>query len=188
MSKNNVDILSILEEHGAFITGHFRLISGRHSGLYIQAASVMGHPHIAQKVAAMMSAKFNKPADAVLAPGAEAAVIAQEVARARGVRSMFAEKAGGMLVLKRNFIIKPGERILIVDDVAVSGKKILQAAALVKQCGGKVVGVAVIVDRSSGDLGLTVPLRPLLSYPMKEYEEHECPLCERKIPLTDKGE
>jgi len=188
MQKNHVDILSILEEHGAFIHGHFRLTSGRHSGLYIQAGSVMGHPHIAQKVAAAMAEKFNKTVDAVLAPSAETAVIAQEVARERGVRSMFAEKtAAGILVLKRNFIIKPGERVLIVDDVAVSGKKILQAAALVRQYGGKVIGVAVIVDRSSGDLGLTVPLRPLLSYPLKEYEEHECPLCESKIPLTDKG-
>ncbi|ACC98893.1 Orotate phosphoribosyltransferase [Elusimicrobium minutum Pei191] len=186
----NLDILSILEEHGAFEVGHFALPSGCHSQIYIHACSIMSRPHIAQKVAQAMSDKFAKETDIVLSPSPETSVIAQEVARVRdNVRAMFAEKCEkGRLVLKRNFIIKPGERVLIVDDVAVSGKKIERAVALVKKHGGKVIGVSVIVDRSSGILSVKAPLRALVSYPLKTYIKDDCPLCKNKIPLKTKEE
>jgi len=184
--NNNLNILSILEEHGAFLDGHFCLPSGQHSQLYIYACGIMSHPHIAQKVAGAMSSKFAKPADIIMAPAAETSVIAQEVARARGARAVFAEQNDkDVMVLKRNFIIKPGESVLIVDDVAVTGKKIERAISLVKKCGGKVIGVSVIVDRSSGYLDITVPLRALVSYPLKSYPADNCPLCKSKIPLTE---
>jgi len=186
MHRNNLNILSILEEHGAFADGHFCLSGGTHSQLYIYACGIMAHPHIAQKVALAMSLKFSKHADVILAPGAETSVIALEVARVRGARAAFAEESPkGVLKLKRNFIIKSGESVLIVDDVAVTGKKISRAVGLVKQCGGKVIGVSVIVDRSSGYLDVTVPVRALVSYPLKTYDAKTCPLCKSKIPLTE---
>jgi len=184
--NNNVNILSILEEHGAFLDGHFRLPSGSHSQLYILACAVMAHPHIAQKVAAAMSSKFSKAADIILSPSAETSVIAREVARARGARAVFAEQnEKGVMVLKRNFVIKPGESVLIVDDVAVTGKKIGRAVSLVKKLGGRVIGVSVIVDRSSGYLDIPAPLRALVSFPLKCYPAESCPLCKSKIPLTE---
>ena len=184
--RNNLNILSILEEHGAFADGHFCLPGGAHSQLYIYACGIMSHPPIAQKVAGAMSSKFSKRCDIVLAPGAETSVIAMEVARVRGARAAFAEEnSKGVLTLKRNFIIKEGESVLIVDDVAVTGHKIERAIGLVKKCGGKIIGVSVIVDRSSGYLNLTVPLRALVSYPLKTYDAKTCPLCKSKIPLTE---
>ncbi|MGB2579969.1 orotate phosphoribosyltransferase [Elusimicrobium simillimum] len=187
MRNKKLDILSLLQEHGALLDGHFCLPSGMHSQLYIHAISLMARPHIAQKVARAMSDKFTKEVDIIFAPTAETSVIAQEVARVRGVRSMFAEKCEqGYLTLKRNFIIKPGEAVLIVDDVSVSGKKIERAINLVRQMGGKVIGVSVIVDRSSGYLTINVPLRALVSYPLKSHPPAQCPLCKSNIPLNNK--
>ena len=103
-------------------------------------------------------------------------VLAQEVARVRGVRAIFASKGEkDEMILKHNFAINPGENVLIVDDVAVSGRKINRAIELVSRLGGDVMGVGVIVDRSMGYLPLTVPLRALLSYPMQTFTPTEKP-------------
>ena len=75
--------------------------------------------------------------------------------------------------------------MLVVDDVAVSGRKINSAIDLVNKQGGNVIGVGVIVDRSMGYLPLTVPLRSLLAYPMQTFTAKECPLCAAKIPFTE---
>ncbi|MBR4683070.1 MAG: hypothetical protein IKP06_07240 [Elusimicrobiaceae bacterium] len=186
MPRNNMDILCLLQEHGAILEGHFVMPSGFHSQTYIQTSLLMQHPHLAQRIAGALSDKFAKKADVVMALTPSDSVLAQEVARARSVRAIFASKdENGVMILKHNFTIKEGEKVLIVDDVAVSGRKINQAIGLVSKLGGDVIGVGVIVDRSMGYLPLTVPLRSLLSYPMQTFTAKECPLCAAKIPFTE---
>ncbi len=41
-------------------------------------------------------------------------------------------------------------KILLVDDVIVNGKRILEASTKIKDLGGQIVGYACIVDRSQG--------------------------------------
>ena len=186
MPRNNVDILCLLQEHGAILEGHFVMPSGFHSQTYIQTSLLMQHPHLAQKIAGALSEKFTMKADVVMALTPSDSVLAQEVARARKVRAIFASKdEKGVMVLKHNFTIKEGENVLIVDDVAVSGRKINKAIELVEKLNGNVIGVGVIVDRSMGYLPLAVPLRSLLSYPMQTFSAKECPLCAAKIPFTE---
>ena len=185
MPKNNLDILCLLQEHGALVEGHFVMPSGFHTQTYIQTSLLLQHPNLAQRIAGALSDKFVKKADVILALTPSDSVLAQEVARARGVRAIFASRAdNGEMVLKHNFTIKEGEQVLIVDDVAVSGRKINRAIELVNHLKGYVIGVGVIVDRSMGYLPLTVPLRALLSYPMQTFTATQCPLCAAKLPLT----
>jgi len=42
--------------------------------------------------------------------------------------------------------IKPGERVLIVDDVLATGGTARAAASLVEQIGGKVCGIACLIE------------------------------------------
>ncbi len=44
--------------------------------------------------------------------------------------------------------IQPGERILIVDDVLATGGTALATAKLTERCGGKVAGIATIMELS----------------------------------------
>lgn len=183
--NNNLDVLCLLQEHGAIVEGHFEMPSGFHSQTYIQTSLLLQHPHLAQKIARALSDKFTKCADVILALTPSDSVLAQEVARVRGARAIFASKdENGEMILKHHFTIKPGENVLIVDDVAVSGRKINRAIDLVRRLGGDVIGVGVIVDRSMGYLPLTVPLRALLSYPVQTFTNTQCPLCAAKIPFT----
>jgi len=189
MPRNNMDILCLLQEHGAILEGHFVMPSGFHSQTYIQTSLLLQHPNLAQRIASALADKFTKSADVIMALTPSNSVLAQEVARVRGVRAIFASKDDqGNMILKHNFTIKEGENVLIVDDVAVSGRKINKAIELIGRLKGNVIGVGVIVDRSMGYLPLTVPLRSLLAYPMQTFTANECPLCAAKIPFTELDE
>ena len=57
----------------------------------------------------------------VLSPALGGIVIGHEVARALGVRAMFAERQDGRLQLRRGFTLDAGERVLVVEDVVTTG-------------------------------------------------------------------
>jgi len=44
--------------------------------------------------------------------------------------------------------IKPGERVLVVDDVLATGGTVAATCSLVEACGGEVAGVAVLMELS----------------------------------------
>ena len=51
MPRNNLDVLCLLQEHGAIVEGHFEMPSGFHSQTYIQTSLLLQHPNLAQKIA-----------------------------------------------------------------------------------------------------------------------------------------
>jgi len=187
LKKHNIDILSILGENDAFTEGHFELPCGLHIQSYIETDAVMQYPGIASRIAASLADLFDKEIDVVLAPTAENSILAQEVAKIKKARSVFAVYDNGVMKLKGLMNIKPEEKVLIVDNVTMKGRKIKEAIALVKMLNAQAIGVAVIVDRSNcGALG-NVPLRSLLSYPLDTYEPANCPMCKAGIKLVKKG-
>lgn len=185
MSKNNnFDVLSILQEHGAMLKGHFQLPNGLHSENYIQTFLVTQYPNLLNKISQAMSDLFDKTdVNVVLAPTAKISVIAQEIARIKKGRAVFAEEHDGVMKIKPELAPKKGDKVLVVDDVTATGKLISNAIAVARSYDAEVVGVVSIVDRSVGDLCLQVPIRALMSFPLETYEEKDCPLCKKKIPL-----
>lgn len=184
---NKLDVLGLLQEHGAIEEGHFRLPSGLHSPIFIQTASVMQYPYIAQRIARAMSARFPSPIDVVLAPAVGGVVAGQEIARLRRCRSIFAERVGGEMLLRREFKIVPGERVLVVEDVLATGHLAGAVVELVRAYGGKVVGIAAILDRSTAALPLGVPVRALVTYPVQVMPPDTCELCARRVPFSRRG-
>lgn len=181
------DFVSLLREHGAIQSGHFLLPNGFHTQTYIQPSVLLQYPHLARKIAGELCALFPGEANIVLAPSAGSIVIAQEVAREKGARSLYTERINGVMILRHDFKINEGERVLIVDDVLNSGRLCSEAMTLVRGCGARTLGIAAIVDRSTGDLCFRVPIRSLLSYPLQLFHAASCPLCEQNIPLTVPG-
>lgn len=186
MSK--LDAIGLLQEHGALLSGHFRLPSGLHSQTYVQTALVSQYPHLAQKLAAAMAQLFPQEADCVISPAMGAVVIGQEVARVKKCRAIFTEKNEGVMGLRREFKIETGERLLVVEDVLTTGRSTSEVVALATAHGAKVLGVCAIVDRSIAELPLAVPVRALISYPLQVYAPESCPLCAQGIPVTTPGE
>jgi orotate phosphoribosyltransferase len=114
-------------------------------------------------------------------------VIGQEVARQLGCRFLFAEKEAGVLVLRRGFRIRPGERCLVVEDVVTQGGRALETVRIVQSHEGTVVGVAMVVDRSDGSLDLGVPLFPLIRLQVETFDPASLPADLAAIPATKPG-
>src|SRR5439155_1750920 len=51
---------------------------------------------------------------------------------------------------RRGFTLRRGERVLVVDDILTTGGSLLETIDAVREGGGDVIGVAVLVDRSDG--------------------------------------
>lgn len=180
-----MDVLGLLQEHGAIVPGHFQLASGLHSPSYIQTALVLQYPNVSQRLAKALAAKFTQKPDVVVSPGTSSMVLGQEVARLFKCRAIFCERVNGTVALRRDFRLDRGERALIVEDVLTTGRVTAEIVALARAYGAKVLGVAALVDRSTGGLTLGVPARTLISFPMEVFPPGACPQCRSHVPLSD---
>ncbi len=172
------EVLDIYQKTGALLTGHFLLSSGLHSERYLQSALVLQQPDIATRLCAALAEHFrNSNIEAVIAPALGGVFVSHETARALGVRALFAERVNGTLTLRRGFTIKPGERLLVVEDVITTGKSTRETIEVVTQAGGIVVAAASLVDRSGGKAELGVPYKALVTLEVPSFTAAECPLC-----------
>lgn len=180
--------LADFTEVGALLTGHFRLSSGLHSDRYLQCARLLMWPERARKAGRDLARKLSifSP-QAVLSPAIGGIVIGHEVARALGVRGLFAERRDGAFVLRRGFTLSPGERVVVVEDVFTTGGSTREVCAAVRSAGGTVVAVGSIVDRGLPAGTFPVPASSLLSLDAPSWPEEGCPLCARGVALDTPG-
>ncbi len=171
-------VLETYRKTGALLTGHFLLSSGLHSEQYLQSALVLQQPDIATKLCAALAEHFrDEQIEVVIAPALGGVFVSHETARALGVRALFAERVNGELTLRRGFTIKPGERVLVVEDVITTGKSTRETISVVKKAGGVVVAAGSLVDRSGGKADIGVPYRSLVTLDVPTYTPESCPLC-----------
>jgi orotate phosphoribosyltransferase len=172
-------IIRMLEDAGAMRTGHFELSSGRHSGNYVQCALVLQYPKHAEALGNALADLFKDLTIAcVVAPAMGGIIIGHEVARALGVRSLFVERdASGHMALRRGFELKPGERVLVIEDVWTTGGSTREAIGVVEEEGGLAVAAGAMIDRTSGKIEWNLPARALLDLEVPSYEADDCPLC-----------
>lgn len=183
------EILENLSRTGALLTGHFQLRSGLHSDQYFQAALVLQHTLIAAKLcAAMADAWRDMEIETVISPAVGGIIVGQEVGRALGIRAVFAEKDDNSnLVLRRGFSFRPGEKVLVAEDVVTKGGRVQQTIDLVRACGATPVGATAMVDRSAGDVDFGIPFRALLKLQLQTYQPDDCPLCKKGMPIDHPG-
>jgi orotate phosphoribosyltransferase len=181
-------ILDLFRRAGALLEGHFRLTSGLHSSGYLQCALVLQHPAEAAACGAAIAERVRGlGVQAVLSPALGGIVIGHEVARALGVRALFAERQDGRLTLRRGFTVAPGERILVVEDVVTTGGSTRETIDVARAAGAAVVGAASIIDRSGGQQQLDVPYHALATVSLPTYEPESCPLCGAGQPVVKPG-
>ncbi len=182
------DWLERFRRFGAVQDGHFVLTSGLHSPVYVQSALILQYP---DEAAALGGALADRVADTrpevIIGPALGAIVVAHEVARALRRRAIFAERADGVMRLRRGFAVAPGERVLVVEDVITTGGSVEEVAALVRAAGGQVVGFASLVDRSAGRVRLGAPLAALVRLDLPVFPMDACPQCSQGEPVRKPG-
>ncbi len=182
------DWLVRFRRYGAVQEGHFQLTSGLHAGTYIQCAQILQYPDEAAGLGTALAGLVREAhPEVVVGPALGGIIVAHEVARALGVRAIFAERSDGRLMLRRGFAIAPGERVLIVEDVVTTAGTVAEVAALAQDACGLIAGAAVLIDRSGGRTAATFPLRALVTLDLPAFPSNECPLCRTGTPLVKPG-
>jgi orotate phosphoribosyltransferase len=144
--------------------GSFVLASGQHSAYYIDCRlatmSAEGMALIGRLgLAAIRRAGWRPDGVGGLTMGADPVAYAIAAASfgtdapvdAFSVRKESKNHGTGRLI-EGNF--KPGDSVVVVEDVITSGGSAQRAAAAIEAAGGKVLGVLAVVDREEGGKGV----------------------------------
>jgi orotate phosphoribosyltransferase len=175
------EVIDRFRRTGALLEGHFILTSGLHSPKYLQCALVLQHPPEAEAFARGIAEHFaGKDIETVVAPAIGGIVIGYEVARALGARSIWTERnASGAMKLRRGFNVRPGESVLVVEDVITTGGSTRETIEAIRAAGANVVGAASIIDRSGGRADVGVPRVALATLDVPALAPSICPACQR---------
>lgn len=181
-------VLGLFRESGALLEGHFLLSSGLHSGGYLQCALVLQHPQHAETLGRMLADQLKLlNVTAILSPAIGGLIIGHEVARALGVRAIFAERQDKVLSLRRGFSLGPDDRVIVIEDVVTTGGSTKETVAVAETAGAEVIGAGTIIDRSGGTAVLGVPFHALVTLSLPTYKPDVCPLCAAGTPVVKPG-
>ena len=179
-------LIDLLKESGALLEGHFLLSSGKHSDKYVQCAKLLQYPDKAEKAISAIIEKLNDvDFDIIVGPAMGGIIVGYELGRQTGKPSIFTERVDGKMTLRRGFKIESGQKVLIAEDVVTTGKSSFETIEVIESLGGKVVGIASIVDRTSEEI--SVPLYSAVKIEVDVYDEENCPLCKEGIPYVKPG-
>lgn len=182
------EVTEIFKRTKALLQGHFILRSGLHSANFFQCAQVCQHMPEVERLGTLLKARLGALAyTTVLAPAMGGLVIGQEIARQTKCRYIFAEKVNDALVMRRGFTMAPGEKVLVVEDVITRGGRAQECLDIIREMGGEAVGVAVLVDRSQGQVKFGVPVISLLEMSFPTYAAEQLPPELIAIPATKPG-
>jgi len=188
-----MDIKKIYMDADALLEGHFKLSSGNHSQFYLQSAKVLEDPKTAKLLAEALAKQIKESGlavDTVCAPALGGLIAGFALATALDVRSIFAERVDGKMTIRRGFEIQPGEKVLMCEDIITTGGSAMEAAAVVKELGGEIIGVAALANRGfchregsdiatkpNCKLPQDIPFFALADFTFEMYAPEDCPLC-----------
>lgn len=185
------EVLAEFRASGALLEGHFKLSSGRHSAHYLQCARVLMNParaaRIAAAVVAGIPAAVREAVEVVVSPAMGGIIIGHEVARVLEKDALFLERPEGVFHLRRGFALKPGAKVLMVEDVVTTGLSSREAIAAVAREGGEVIAECAIIDRSCGTVDLGVSFHPLIAIDFPTYDPDSLPESLARLPVTKPG-
>lgn len=181
------EVIALFKKTGALLDGHFVYTSGRHGRQFLQAARVMQYPEYTEALCKALADNFaGMRIELVVGPATGGIILAYETARQMGVRGVFTEKDGkGGMALKRGFTLKPGTRVLVVEDITTTGGSVRKTATHVRDRGAVVVGIGALIDRSGGEARFDVPFKTLAAVSMESWQRGECPLCKAGEPVVE---
>ncbi len=176
MSTVTQDARALFERAGAFLRGHFIYASGRHGADYLEKFRILEDPDATAQLCLMIAAHFrDQGVQLVAGPTLGGALVAYEVARQLRAKAVYAEPEERGRAFRRGFVIPPGARVLVVDDVVTTGGSVAQVLSAVRDAQGVVIGVGVLAERASIDL--QVPTFACLRVELPSYPAEACPLC-----------
>jgi len=173
------------------LEGHFILSSGLHSDRFLQKALVFQHAKRTAKLCKALAAKVKKEVKdeitAIVSPAVGGIVPGYEMGRQLGLPAMYVERVEGEFQLRRNFSLKKGQKVLMVEDIVSTGVSSRECIAAIKKTGAKVVAACCLIDRSGGAAKVGVPLIALAEWKVKAWPADKLPPHLKNIPAVKPG-
>jgi len=155
------------------------LTSGNHSNGFFNMTKVMERPELLEEVCKEIvhqNPLAEKP-DIVVGSALGAITIAHVFAKQLGAKFAFTEKdeANNTMILKR-FSIKPGNKVLIVEDVMATGGTTRKTIETLKNLGAEILPeIFLLVNRSGKEELAGKKIKALIDYPMPIWKPGQCP-------------
>lgn len=196
---SEAEVLDLLQDVGAFRSGHFVYTSGRHGDAYINKDALFMHPHETFKLAGAIAENFKDDnIEAVIAPAVAGAILAQWTAYQlsemtdREVCALYADKADGGLVIKRGYDKAiQGKRTLVVEDLLTTGGSLKKVVDAARAAGANIIGAAALANRggvTKEQVGNPEKFVTLVNIHLESWDAAACELCQNNIPVnTDVG-
>ena len=146
------EIAEGLVKVGALQFGTFTLPDGRDSSYYVNLRGLPSYPGLFRLVVSSMAEMTGKaPAiDAFCSVPVSGLNIAAPLALEKGKPLLYTTQRRQGTGRALEGTVKPGWKVMVVDDLATSGSTVLGAAKAVEQEGGEVKHAAVVIDRLEG--------------------------------------
>ena len=194
----NDEVISMLRETGALRDGHFEYPNGMHTDEYLQVALAFRYYQFAKILSVGLSRRLRADSElramikqlSIVCPNTGGLPVAYGVCEAlRAHQVYWAEQDTDTSPMRfRQFVDPtPGEKVLLVDDILRSGRRLTELRALVESKGADIVGLAVAVyqpNPSVLDFG-SLPLFYLAKMNAMYYKDTaSCDLCKRGVPVV----
>ncbi len=149
------ELIEAFFSEGAILFGRFVLASGKESDYYINVKRLGTDPKALRLIARLMAGKAERA-------GVEFDRVAGQELGAVPIATALALETGKPLVIVRKKPkghgtgsqiegeVKPGDKILLVEDVTTTGGSVLRAAEILEKLGAKIAAISVVVDREEG--------------------------------------
>src|SRR3954467_2070438 len=172
-------VLAEFKKSGALLEGHFILSSGLHSDKFLQKALVFQDAKRTAKLCKALAAKVKKEITdeitAIVSPAVGGIVPGYEMGRQLGLPAMYVERVDGEFQLRRNFTLKKGQKVLMVEDIVSTGVSSRECIAAIKKMGAKVAAAFWLVDHSAGGANVGVPLISLTEWKVQTCQADKLP-------------
>lgn len=191
-------VVDILKKVGAITSdSHIVLTSGRHSSGYINKDALYPHTKETSEVTKMMAEMFkDEVVEVVVGPALAGIIISQWVAyhlsqmKGKEVLGVYTAKdeTGNQIFDRRGYdkLVK-GKKVLVVEDLTSTGGSAKKVVDTVRQAGGDVVSVCVMVNRDPKlvtEDSVGAPFKPADVFIVDSFDESECPYCKEGRPIN----
>ena len=190
------EVIRLLRETGALRTGHFVYPGGLHSEEYLQLAMAMRYYQHARTLGVGLSRKVRAHTElramisalSIVAAGTGGIPVAYAVCEALRANQVYwaeRDEPNQPLYFRAGVSEQRGEKVLLVNDMLRSGRRLSELKKTVEDNGDEVVGIAVMVYQPNPDTRLFENL-PFFSLAQLEgrywRKPEECELCKAGIP------
>jgi orotate phosphoribosyltransferase len=193
------EVVELLRETGALRSGHFAYPNGLHSTEYLQVALAMRYYQHAKILSVGLSRRVRTnseiramiPELSIVAPATGGLPVAYGVCEALRAHQVYwgeREDTAQPLRFRQYLEQLPGEKVLLVDDILRTGRKLTELKKLVESAGAEVVGLAVMIYQPTPR---TPTFDPLPFYYLAKLEgiyyrdANSCDLCKQGVPVEN---